>query len=355
MTGLTTDLLRFRLPLREALTTARGEVLHRDGLLFSIGDGTHVGWGEATPLPGWSVSDIDSSAAALATVSVALSVVEDPDDPRLDHLLDDLEPEPTARAALSGAIADLRARRSGLSLAATLSVAPTSTVAVNAMVSAMSPGDVAEQAAAAAADGYRTLKVKVGVAETAVDIERLSAVRGSVGPAMELRIDANGAWDVETAVAVLDDLAEFDISFCEEPTEGIEAIAAVGARSAIPVAIDESARSVDHIAAGLATGSIDVVIVKPQALGGPDLAIRAVRLAAEFGATAVVTSMIDGAIGVAHALHVAAASGLDRAHGLATSTMLKSDVGPAPEMDAGRMFVPDTAGIGIDPFETLPN
>ncbi len=354
MTGLTTDLRRFRLPLREALTTAHGEVLHRDGLLLSIGDGTHIGWGEATPFPGWSVSDIESSAAALATVLVALSVVEDPDDPRLDHLLDDLEPEPAARAALSGAIADLRARRSGVSLAATLSVAPASTVAVNAMISAASPGDVAEQASAAAADGYRTLKVKVGVAEPAVDVERLAAARGSAGSELELRIDANGAWDVETAVAVLDDLSEFDISFCEEPTKGLEAIAVVGARSAIPVAIDESARTVDDIAAALATGSIDVVIVKPQALGGPDLAIRAVRLAAEFGATAVVTSMIDGAIGVAHALHVAAASGLDRAHGLATSSLLKADVGPAPELDAGRMVVPGASGIGIDPFDTLP-
>ncbi|MGZ0220408.1 MAG: o-succinylbenzoate synthase, partial [Acidimicrobiales bacterium] len=72
------------------------------------------------------------------------------------------------------------------------------------------------------------------------------------------------------------------------------------------------------MARALGTGAIDVVVIKPQSMGGPDLAMRAVRLTREFGATPVVTTMIDSAIGVRHALHVAAASGATLAHGLAT-------------------------------------
>ncbi len=354
MSGLCADVRRFRLLLRDVLTTGRTQLRHRDGLLLSVTDGTHTGWGEATPMPGWSPMSIDSVAVSLAAVSAAVSVIDDPADPRLDHVLDDLDRAPHARAALAGAIADLRARRVGSALSATLGPSPAARVRVNAMTSAENPDDVAAFCAAAVDSGFESVKIKVGLLDTASDLRRVAAARSAVGPDLELRIDANGSWDVETAIAVLGPMAELGVCFCEEPADGIASIAAVGSRSDIPVAVDESARCVDDIAEALGTGSIDVVIVKPQAIGGPDMAMRAVRLTTEFGATAVVTSMIDGAIGVAHALHVAAASGVNMAHGLATSSLLSADIGPAPEVSAGGITIGDEAGIGIVPYDTLP-
>lgn len=304
---------------------------------------------------GWSPASVDSAAASLAAVAAAVSLIDDPSDERLDHLLDDLEPDPHARAALAGALIDLRARRSGVSLAAALNPAAVPAVSVNAMISAEAPADVETHCVMATDLGHRSIKIKVGVLDPAADIERVAAAREVVGSEVELRIDANGAWPVDTAIEVLRRMVEFGVTFCEEPSDGIEAIASVGARSDIPVAVDESARNVDDIARALATGAIDVVIVKPQALGGPDLAMRAVGLVREFGATAVVTSMVDGAIGVAHALHVAAASGVGMAHGLATSSLLEADIGPAPMIQMGMMSIGPVAGIGVDPFDVLPN
>lgn len=354
MSGLRADVRRFRLPLRGVLTTGRVNLRHRDGLLLSVTDGTHTGWGEATPMPGWSPMGIDSVAASLAAVSAAVSVIDDPGDPRLDRVLDDLDRAPLARAALSGAITDLRARLVGSTLSATLDPSPAASVRVNAMTSAEHPDGVAAFCAAAVESGFESLKIKVGVLDTATDLRRVAAARLTVGPDVELRIDANGSWDVETAITVLAAMAELGVSYCEEPADGIASIAAVGSRSDIPVAVDESAHCVDDIAEALGTGSIDVVIVKPQAIGGPDMAMRAVRLIIEFGATAVVTSMVDGAIGVAHAIHVAAASGVDIAHGLATSSLLSADIGPAPEVSGGRIVIGNEAGIGIVAYDTLP-
>jgi len=355
VSGLSADIRGFRLPLRKVLTTSRGQTRSRAGLLLSLSDGEHTGFGEATPMPGWSTGTVDSVAAALAAVSAAVSVIDDPDDPRLDHVLDDLDRVPHARAALSGAVADLRARRAGSTLAASLTPDPATIVMVNAMVSAAGTDEVVDECAVAISAGFESIKIKVGVLSASADLERVAAARAVVGPEVELRIDANGSWDVDTAVGILERMAAIGVSYCEEPADGIESIAAVGARSDIPVAVDESARSVDDVARALATGSIDVVIVKPQVIGGPDLAIRAVRLTSEFGATAVVTSVVDGAIGVAHALHVAAASGVVMAHGLATSSLLSADIAPPPRISNGRIELGDQPGIGVIPNDTLPN
>ncbi len=354
MTGLTADVRPFRLPLRSVLSTGRGHTRHRSGLLLGISDGTHTGWGEATPMLGWSPASVDSTAASLAAVSAAVSMVDDPSDPRLDHLLDDLERAPHARAAMAGALADLTARRQGTTIAAALSRSAARAVPVNAMISAEQPEMVESSCAAAVAVGHRCIKIKVGVLDLVSDMARVQVARATVGPGVELRIDANGAWPIDTAIEALRQMADLGVSYCEEPSDGIDAIAAVGSHSDIPVAVDESVRDVDDIARALGTGSIDVVVVKPQALGGPDLAMRAIGLAREFGASAVVTSMVDGAIGVAHALHVAAASGIDMAHGLATSSLLEADIGPAPRIDAGMMALGSAAGLGIDPFDVMP-
>lgn len=348
------ELRPFRLPLVAPLHTGRGTVSHREGLLLSIGDGIHTGWGEATPMPGWSNHGIESATGALAAATAALGVIDDPDDLRVEELVDDLDEAPHARAALAGALADLRARRAGLPLAATLGDDPAPQVAVNALVSARAPDDVAAECAAAAADGITTVKLKVGAVDPGTDRMRIAAARAALGAAAVLRLDANGAWDVDTAVAVLHDAANHDIGWCEEPTEGIDAIAEVGRRSAVPVAVDESARNLDDVARALGTRAIDVIVVKPQGFGGPDLAVRAIRLAEQFGATAVVTTVIDGAIGVTHALHVAAVADGELAHGLATSTFLADDVASPPAVVAGRMTVPTGPGLGIVPRATLP-
>jgi L-alanine-DL-glutamate epimerase-like enolase superfamily enzyme len=64
------------------------------------------------------------------------------------------------------------------------------------------------------------------------------------------------------------------------------------------------------------------------------------------GADVVVTSIIDGAVGVAAALNVAAALGVDRACGLATSTLLAKDLGDPPPIREGSMAL-SRPGVGV--------
>lgn len=337
------DLTPFDLALRAPLPTSYRTVGERRGVLLSLRDHGLTGWGEACPMPGWSTHSLDQVTSQLVVAGARLSTE------LVDEVLDSLEAVPEARAALAGAVHDLDAQRAGLPLAALLADDAAASVRVNASIGASPLARTVADAELAVAAGFTALKLKVGAGYPSDDVDRVRAVRDAIGDEVELRVDANGAWDAETAIATLDRFAGSGVAFCEEPVAGIAGIAAVGEVAAVPVAVDESVRTVDEVAAALGTGSIDVVVVKPQALGGPDLAMRAIGLARGVGATVVVTSMIDSAIGVAHAVHVAAAAGDEVAHGVATSAMLAHDVaGPLPVED-GRVLVPTLPGLGVSP------
>ena len=340
---MTVELTPYELRLVSPMVTSYRSIESRHGVLVSIDDAGSVGWGDACPMEGWSSSSIDDVVHHLAAAAKRV----DPDG--VGDALDMLEGVPEAQAALSGAFHDLSARRARVPLASLLAPTAIDRVRVNASIGAAATDRAVRDASQAVSAGFSALKLKVGAASPDDDVARVGAIRHAVGDDVEIRLDANGAWDVDTAIAVLDRLAESDVAFCEEPTAGIDAIATVGSRSVVPVAVDESARTIDDIIEALGTGSIQIVVVKPQALGGPDLAMQAVDLVHAAQATVVVTSMIDSAIGVAHAVHVAAAVGTEVAHGLATSPLLVDDVARALPIVDGHVLVPTQPGIGVSP------
>ena len=87
-------------------------------------------------------------------------------------------------------------------------------------------------------DGFRCVKVKVGIGD---DAGRLAAVRAAVGPDVLIRVDANGAWATpEEALANLRALAPVGLELCEEPVHGVEALRAVAAESPVRIAMDET-------------------------------------------------------------------------------------------------------------------
>ncbi len=324
----------YELGLRSPMATAHAIVDRRRGALVRLADGDLVGWGDLCPMPGWSTHELD----------VLLEVLD-----AEDVTLDGLGPWPEARAALAGAAHDLAAQRAGRSLAAHLAADPLDRVAVNATIGAADVATALTNVNLAAANGITTVKLKVAHRRLEADLALVEGARRALGDDGEIRLDANGGWRPDEALEALAAAAPFGVSLCEEPTSGIDAIAAVGVDSPVPVAVDESMRSLADLDRVLGSGSVDFVVVKPQAFGGPDLAMVAIERARTAGVTPIITSMIDSAVGVAHAVHVAAASGADIAHGLATSSLLATDVAPPLPVEDGAIVVPATPGLGVRP------
>jgi L-alanine-DL-glutamate epimerase-like enolase superfamily enzyme len=291
--------------LRAPLRTAWGELRVRELLEVRLevapGD---FGEGEAAPLEPYDGVPLAAVRAALDAYARVLE--EDPDDPlaacRAERDL------PQALAAIDLALWDREARRAGTPVARLIAPDPLDAVAVNATIGAEDRATAAAEAAAAVRDGYRTLKVKVGIGD---DAGRLAAVRAVAGRDVAIRADANGAWQTpEEALANLRRLAPVGLELCEEPVHGVEALRAVRAESPVPIAMDET-----H-APG--SGAADAVCLKITR-GGISGVLADALQARKAGSDVYLASTYDGPRGIAAAVQAAAALRVTRACGLAAS------------------------------------
>ena len=167
-----------------------------------------------------------------------------------------------------------------------------SEVRVNALVPAVAPDE-----AARLATGHRDVKVKVGDPD---DVDRVAAVRLAIGPHANLRLDANGAWDVDTARERIGRMKHYDLELVEQPVASIEDLATVRHKVDVLIAADECVRTVEDARRLEA----DVLVVKVQPLGGFEATLRVIEAA---GLPVIVSSMLETSIGIAAGLALAAA------------------------------------------------
>lgn len=370
--ALQLDLRPYRLRFRSPFGTAFGVLVERAGILVAAaGPEGPVGWGEAAPLPGFGGEALDRAASVLrrlADESPSWPPLESP--AAIAALLLELEERfgdaPCARAAIEQALADRAAALAGLPLWRWLrrswfsddgSAAVEAVVAVNATLGADAPAAAAQQALAAVAAGFRTLKLKLDGAPER-DAARLAAVRAAVGPQVALRADANGAWDEPLAERMLGTLAPLDLEYLEQPLPAAGTIESVWScargmarlrRLGVPLAADEILLAPQGPEAVLESGAADVWVLKPQLLGGLSAASRLAAAGRAAGLELVVTSAMDAAIGRMGALQLAAALGLRRACGLATGALLAEDLAEGPREMGGRVRLPAGPGLGTAP------
>jgi L-Ala-D/L-Glu epimerase len=340
------EVQRRSLRLRSPLESSYGSVHERHLLAVSLTDGDGVsGHGEAAPLEDYDGVSMERVEAALERYAPVLERPEAMNGAQLVDACRDLDPLPTALAAIDLALWDLAGRRSGRPLAALLTDDPAATVPVNATLSALDRAGVAEQAAQAVRDGFTCLKLKVGVGD---DAGRVAAARAAAGPQVALRLDANGAWSVEQAVRTIEALSPAGLELVEEPTHGLQAVREVRERVAVRVAIDETASEAGALGAGVA----DAVCLKISRCGGIAGLLVAATLVRASGAEVYLASSLDGPLGIAAAVHAAAAlaSRGEVPHcGLATLALFEDLENPLPARD-GRITVPSGPGLGVEPL-----
>ena len=331
--------LRLRRPLR----TAFGELEARPllELRLDAGDGL-VGRGEAAPLEAYDGVSLSAVAAALEAYRPVLAEAAVLGGPAVLEGCRSLCDLPQALAAVDVALWDLAGQREGRPVSALLTDDPVWEVPVNATIGAVDRAGAAAGAASAAAAGFRCVKVKVGVGD---DAGRVAAVRAAAGPAMALRVDANGAWTVDEAVATIGALAPAGLELVEEPVHGVRQIAAVRDRVAVRIAMDETAAE----PGALASGAADAVALKLSRCGGISGLLAAAELVRATGAEPYVTSTLDGPIGIAAAVHACAALAAGRDSlpaGLATLSLFE-DVDDALPVVGGAIAVPEGPGLGV--------
>ncbi len=202
-------------------------------------------------------------------------------------------------------------------------------VPVNVTIPAIRP-ERAHQIARAG--GCRTAKVKVAEPGQSLgdDEARVEAVRDALGPGGRVRVDANGAWEVDEAVTAIRllDRAAGGLEYVEQPCASVEELADVRRAVDVPIAADESIRQAADPYRVRELDAADVAVLKVQPLGG----VRAcLRIAEDIGMPVVVSSALETSVGIAAGVALAAAlPELPHACGLATVQLLTDDVAAAP-------------------------
>jgi len=211
-------------------------------------------------------------------------------------------------------------------------------VPVNVTVPACEP-ELARQIVLAS-NGCRTAKVKVAEPGQSVaqDEARLEAVRDALGADGLVRVDANGGWSVDDAVAHIPllDRAAGGLEYVEQPVSTVEDLALVRRRVDVPIAADESIRRAEDPYRVRDLDAADIAVLKVQPLGG----VRAcLRIAEDIGLPVVVSSALETSVGIAAGVALAAAlPELRHACGLATVQLLAGDVTDDPLLPVGGML-----------------
>jgi L-alanine-DL-glutamate epimerase-like enolase superfamily enzyme len=333
-----------RLRLRTPLKTAHGTIADRELLdVLIIGADGVAGAGEAAPLPSYDGVSLDDVRSALEDCRPVLLESEGLPRAQILQLCREAAVLPQAIAAIDLALWDREGRRMRAPVASLLGAEAGSMVAVNALVNASDRAGAAAEAGALVAAGHRCLKLKVGIGD---DAARVAAVRAAVGPDVLLRLDANGAWESpREALAQVRSLMSSGIELVEEPTHGVEALREVQqAIGALPIALDESAVGPGAVD----SGATRLVCLKLSRCGGVTGLIEAADRARAAGSEVYLASTFDGPLGIAGALHAAAAIQPAHANGLATLDAFEGlDVDPVLAVRAGAMRVPTGPGLGV--------
>ncbi|ARU39777.1 hypothetical protein CCB80_00900 [Armatimonadetes bacterium Uphvl-Ar1] len=186
-----------------------------DGVFVAIDAGDLTGWGEALPFHSINGETQGTCIEALKFLGQFLIGREFLAVGSLVTALKGLLPTmTTAAGAIDVALHDMVGQKLGVPIyqlfGGTNRELPT-----DLTIGIVEPEAAGVRAGEIVAEGFRRIKVKLGDG-VENDVARVSAVREGASEAL-IRVDANQAYDRETALVVLNEIAEFGVEFCEQP------------------------------------------------------------------------------------------------------------------------------------------
>jgi muconate cycloisomerase len=202
-----------------------------------------TGVGEASCTPRWSGEDQVTGAHLIKTYLEPLLLGEDPG--QVETLTKKFRlafaGNYFTKAAVEMALWDIAGKAAGKPVYELLGGKVREFVTTKWSVSGVEPEKAAEIANWAVGQGFKAMKVKVGI-EPEGDFARAQAVRNAIGPGIKLGMDANGGWSVDAAAAAIQRLKKLGIYFAEQPVppEEIAFMAALRKQIGMPLVADES-------------------------------------------------------------------------------------------------------------------
>jgi muconate cycloisomerase len=347
-----------RVPIRPEFQITGSLGFHRESpfLLVRVHTDEGVtGLGEVSCTPVWSGED---SWTARHVIAGFLAPALEGEDPRnIERLTTRMRravaAHPFTKSGIEIALWDILGKAAGLPLYQLLGGKVRETVPIKMSVSGVEPRRAAELAAWAIAQGLKALKVKVGI-EPAGDVERVKAVRGTIGPLVPLGVDANGGWSPRVAIQTIRRLVdESGIYFAEQPVPptDMQWMADVRRNVPVPVMADESCYTLQDAMALARLGAADILSVY-IGKGGIGQARKIAAVAEAAGLACTVGSNLELGVASAAMTHLASAT-----PGIVAEEFPCDILGPLAYEDdllieplklrEGAVWAPDRPGLGV--------
>jgi L-Ala-D/L-Glu epimerase / N-acetyl-D-glutamate racemase len=345
-----------RLPLEPGFSHFTGRVTALEEVFVRLtADGGLVGWGEVRGNMSYFSGESPASIVAALRDHLAPLVLGRPLRERgmaIARFDRALAGNAAAKAALDIALHDLAARTAGIPLYRWLGGGRAARVAGSECLFYGPADEAAARAQAYVAQGFRILKVRVGLEPFALDVARVRAVRQAVGDGVSLAVDANQAWTVKQAIGRIHALEPFELDCVEQPVAArdLHGMAAVARAVDTPLMADESLYSLEDAMTLVRLDAVGYFHVKLVKAGGFHRARQLIALAEAARLGYVLGQMNEGMLATAAAAHLALASAPKYTELYGTDGIV-ADPTPGHVYEAGALVVPEGPGLGVVPDE----
>ena len=281
-------------------------------LIVAVNDDEgRTGLGEATVMPIWSGETQQSALAAIRDLLAPALIGRDPlEAGSLAHAMDRaLIGNPFTKAAVEMALLDLAGKALGVPVCSLLGGARRPPeIPLKFSIGAFAPSEAAGVAEMMAGEGFRAVKVKVGL-DVKTDIERVAAIRAAMGDNFPIGADANGGWSEMQAVEALPHLERLGVNVLEQPLDRGEfrATARLRQRTSIPIMLDEGVFTPHDALEAIRCDACDIISIYPGKNGGIRRSVEIAQMASVAGLDCVIGSNLEWDLGTAAMLHTACA------------------------------------------------
>ena len=331
-----------------------------------------VGLGEAPAILSWGGEhgryfgeDPKTVCYLINEVIAPMIIGADPCDVKsiLSKLDEEVRGYPYAKAMLESALLDIVGRALGVPVYQLLGGAVRKTIPLCHSIGIAEPAEMAKEAEQIVADGLTWMQVKIpGIPE--VDLKIVSEVRRAVGDKAVLFPDVNrGYKDSKTAILSIKAMRDrANIAAIEQPVEGLEAMSRVAGAAEIPVIVDEGCWSSHDAMEIVRHGGADVISIYFTKSGGMLRSMNIGTVAHSAGLPVNVNGSLEGGVGNAANLHLAAAlegqmwpaiitvnTLAGREQTRVAGVFYTDDIITEPfKYSNGHLTVPQTPGLGVE-------
>lgn len=338
----------YTLRFKEPFYTSKGKFEFRKGFLIVIEDVERLsGIGEAAPFEEFGSESFETALKILnelketiSTTGLSASFFND------ETNLNFWKNYPSVKHGIEQALFHLQCRKKDCSLDKIIKLSSRKVVKINAVVGFAPVDKTLDYIKEKYDKGFRTFKLKAGNENFNEDLNRLSSIRNIFPSEISLRLDANGKWEKDEAKRNLKELEKFNIEYIEQPVKDIIEFNEVSENSSIPLAADESIRTIEDAEDIINNNYASVLILKPMMLGGLMNTLSIINKGEAAGKKITITSSFDSSIGRTLAAYLASALKEDKAHGLDTGHFFTED------LSTGLLKI-DNAAVTVPSFHNI--